>query len=317
MPSHISKSLRAALAAARSDSAQVVRRWREGAEYRALGERFAGLEGSADAAADRAEALLADAGWAEALLAPLIDALAADPFFEPPFTVTRDRLRAGAMVFDCPALSIAAAVTSADAMAALPVAESVVIPGRLAVTRYVRGGGARLRRWRAEPVTPAFSAATAGPAAALAPMRLADGLVARSDGRVQGHVIESARSDIVTLTATIRAGGAPLMREYATADGRLLRVGAAGDQVSRTEMLLTLLRLSGRSDAGDCFDAATRDAAFHLRWAAMREWLALDARAALPRLEALAEADPHGEVRAAAAATLAALRQRIDAPCRA
>jgi hypothetical protein len=82
-------------------------------------------------------------------------------------------------------------------------------------------------------------------------------------------------------------------------------------------MLLAFLRLAGRADAGPQFDAATRDPAFHLRWAAMREWLALDARAAMPRLEAMMVADPHVEIREAAARTLATIRLRPGVPCRA
>jgi hypothetical protein len=42
----------------------------------------------------------------------------------------------------------------------------------------------------------------------------------------------------------------------------------------------------------------------------MREWLALDAAAALPRLRALAD-DPHHEVRAAARATLPLVEARL------
>jgi hypothetical protein len=38
----------------------------------------------------------------------------------------------------------------------------------------------------------------------------------------------------------------------------------------------------------------------------MREFLALDAQLALPHLRTMAESDPHAEVRAAAAETLAA-----------
>lgn len=43
---------------------------------------------------------------------------------------------------------------------------------------------------------------------------------------------------------------------------------------------------------------------FYTRWHIMRELLALDAEAVLPDLRRLAAADPHPEVRAAAAQTL-------------
>ncbi|MBL7659775.1 hypothetical protein INQ28_26145, partial [Escherichia coli] len=45
--------------------------------------------------------------------------------------------------------------------------------------------------------------------------------------------------------------------------------------------------------------------------------LALDARAAMPRLEAMMVADPHVEIREAAARTLATIRLRPGVPCRA
>jgi HEAT repeat protein len=75
-------------------------------------------------------------------------------------------------------------------------------------------------------------------------------------------------------------------------------------------MGLAVLRAFGRSDAAPLFAAALTDEDFAMRWQVMREFLALDGDAALPHLTALAGADPHPEVRAAAAATLAVLRER-------
>ena len=70
-------------------------------------------------------------------------------------------------------------------------------------------------------------------------------------------------------------------------------------------MALTLLRHLGRTDAAPLFAEATQADDFALRWHAMRELVALDPAAALPRLTAMAAADPHPEVRRAAQATLA------------
>jgi hypothetical protein len=53
---------------------------------------------------------------------------------------------------------------------------------------------------------------------------------------------------------------------------------------------------------------------FYARWQAMRELLALDAEAALPHLSGMAGADPHPEVRAAAAVTLSAWFPGADRP---
>lgn len=315
----VSNAVRAAIAAAREPARETVRRWRGGTEFRALVRTFADCPlDAAEPGAARAEALLADAGWAEALLAPLVEALAADPFFEPPFRVNRDALRIGAVLFECRAATLTACVTSAAAMAVLPAPASAVFSGRVAVTRYVKAGGASLRRWRAEPVTPAFAAAAAQPCTRLDTVELVDGEIRRIDGRVEAQLLDAAARDVVTLVATIHGGAAPLMRECALEDGRLLRVASGDDRPSRTEMLLGFLRLAGRADAGACFEAATHDPAFHLRWAAMREWLLLDAHAALPRLVEMARGDTNAEVRAAAAGTLAMVERRLgEARCRA
>lgn len=314
----MSPAMPAAIAASRRAARALIGCWRESAEYRALACAFAdGSEDDPEPVARRAECLFGDDGWAAALLAPLLGALAEDPFFEPPFKVSRDALRIGAILFDGPAASITASVTGAAAMAALPPPATLVVSGRVQVTRTIKAGGATLRRWRAEPLAACFSAATAAPCDEIASIALADGQVCRCDGRVEAQLVGDAQSDVVTLVATIRPGAAALMREYAVGDRRLVRVASADDRASRTEMLLAFLRLSGRADAGAQFAAATHDSAFHLRWAAMREWLALDARAALPRLSEMAARDPHDEVRTAALRTLAAVERRVESPCRA
>lgn len=301
---------RARIAASREASRVIARHWLQSAEYRALDRAFRDCPlDRAEPAAEIAERLFADSGWTEALIDPLVAALARDPFFEPSFKVSRDACRTGAILFECPAASIVASVTSA---AAMPVPATIVFTGRVAVTRHIKAGGATLRRWRAEPVTEGFSAGTAAPACPLPPAAPADGEVRRLDGRIEAQSAGGARSDMVSLTATIRPGAAPLVREYAIADGALLRTASTDDRASRTEMLLTFLRLSGRADAGEQFGAVTRDPAFHLRWAAMREWLALDARAALPRLAEMARGDANAEVRVAAARTLATVEHRLQ-----
>lgn len=309
----MSEVTRAAIVAARAQAGITVRKCRESAAFRAATAAFAGCDEASDRAADRAERLLGDAGWAAGLITPLIDALAEDPLFEPPIKVHRDALRIGAVLFDCPAASIAASVTSASAMARLPPPRTIVFTGRVAITRTVRAGGARLRRWCADAMAPEFNAGDAAPCSVLEPVPLEDGMIHRTDGRWQAQLICDAGADVVTLVATIRAGAAPLMREYDIHSGALLRVADADDRPSRTEMLLRFLRVAGRADAGACFDDATRAHGFHLRWAAMREWLALDAAAAANRLAEMACDDPHAEVRTAAARMLPIVEQRLAA----
>lgn len=302
----------AALAAAHERSRRAAGAWQKGPAYRALTDRFDAVAADdAEGAASVAQALLADTRWLAVLLAPLMTALADDPLYEPPLRVHRDAARIGAILFDHPAVSIAATTLSAEALSRAPEPRAVVVPGRLAVVRYHRAGGARWRRWRAAPMAEGFTAAAEPPCRPLPDRVLGDGMVVRQDGRVIGGLLAGASGDVTTLTATIRYGGAPMMREYTLPEGRLARVATLDDAGSRTAMLLTLLRRSGRHDAAECFEAASHAPAFHLRWGAMREWLALDIAAALPRLRAMAATDPHDEVRAAARTTLAAAEARL------
>ena len=310
----VTEAVRAAIVAARGPRRVAIDRWRAGAAFQAAHAAFADCADAPERAADAAERLLTDPGWAEAMLAPLVEALAVDPLFEPPLKVHRDALRTGAVLFDCPAASIAASVTNAAALAARPPA-TIVFTGRIAVTRTVKAGGARLRRWRTE--APGLGSATRAPhCTPMAPIALQDDGVHRIDGRTQAQLISGAETDVVTIVATIRAGAAPLMREYAISGGALVRVADADDRPSRTEMLLRFLRAAGRADAGTCFAEATRAPGFHLRWAAMREWLALDARAAAPRLAEMARGDPEAEVREASSRMLPIVERRLaEARC--
>lgn len=173
----------ATLRAAHVRSRAVAADWREGAGYRQAQAAFAGAGLTARQLARRAAKLLRDDQWIGALIEPLLAALGEDDWFQPPLRVSRDPLRIGAVLFDDPQVTISATVLSADVLASMPPAQSVVVPGRLAVVRYCRGGGARLRRWQAEAITGAFSAENAAPCRPIKPLFLRDGDVLLVDGR--------------------------------------------------------------------------------------------------------------------------------------
>lgn len=103
-------------------------------------------------------------------------------------------------------------------------------------------------------------------------------------------------------------------RRYALATGAPLRTVQGDDGFARSAMLLSLLREAGaRSAVPAMIDMlAQKDA--NARWVVMRELLALDARAGLPHLRAMAAQDPHSPVRAAAQAVLDRLEERAM-PC--
>jgi len=301
---------RAALDAAAARSAHVAASFAEHPVNRMLRAAFAGED--VERLAGAAERLLTQAEWVEELLAPMITALRAEPLFEPAFEAQRDAARFSTVLFDQPSVTITATVLSADALASAGPARQVAVSGRFSVIRYARAGGAHRRVWAAEPAGPDFRASRAERCRWLGAAALADGDVVRLDGRTHGQVIAGATSDLLTLTATIRTGASPYVREYATADGTLLRCAMLDERPARTQLLLAYLRLAGRKDAGACFAAAACDDAFFLRWPAMREWLALDAAVALPQLRAMAKDDPHDEVRAAARTTLAMIDARRE-----
>ena len=304
MPLPVDDGLRRDLIAARAPMHGIWRAWREGDAAVRMADGFARAV-DAESAARHATDLLSDSDWVESIFAPLINALSSDPLFDPPFKVSRDALRVSALIHDCPAASLTATVLSARAMRAASLPMTIVVPGRQSVMRVHCGGGAVLRRWRAAAIEGDFALSATPPCTPLPPIAIADGDVIALDGRRDAMLITDARSDVVTLTATIRLGAAPVMREYARDDGRPLRAATLDEGAARSQMLLSLLRASGRRDAGDAFDAATRDPAFFVRWDAMRQWLAIDADAAEPRLAEMARSDPNADIRAVAAATLA------------
>lgn len=297
-------------AAAERRSERTAQAWFAGAPVARLRAAFADLDPQdVDAVAEAARAVLHDADWITPLLAPLIDALSDDPWFEPPLRVTRDRLRTTVELLELPAGVLGATVFNGAALARPSPETTLVSSGRLVVARYAVTNGALLHRWHAGDADARFCAATAPTLTALPPLTLHDGDVVTIDGRTRAHLIEGAGGEVVALTFATRTTG--LVREYARESGRLLRVAATDQDQSRTRLLLTLLRHEGRRDAIDCFEAATHAPAFHLRWAAMREWLALDATSALPRLRSLAATDPHPEVSAVACATLPLVEARL------
>jgi len=282
--------------AARRRSTAFAEDWLRSPDRIAFADAFdSAASASLAVARDRAVALLSDRDLARRLFSAMTCALAADPLFDPPLRTTRENGHIGAILFDVPAARMSAALVSAGGLAAHPVAGAIV-PGHVTVTRYVHARGARLRRWRI--------ADDADRLVELPPLTPADGQIVVHDGRREAQSLVSANGDVAMLSILLRAGAVPVVREFSGDTGAPLRTASSDDAAARTSMLLTLLRVGGRTDADAAFAAATHDPAPHARWAAMREWLALDTAAALPRLRALAATERDAGVRTAAAATL-------------
>ena len=184
---------------------------------------------------------------------------------------------------------------------------SISFDGHRSLYHFVKSGGATLSFWEVADCDDDFSAAAAGTCRQVGTRQISDGETVELDGRRQSFVIEHASSDMVYLQAQTTVGAAPLMREHDSATGRFVGASSTDDVASRTGLMLSLLREMDRNDAAPLFVDALAQGGFHARWHAMREFLALDAEAALPHLRAMAEEDPHPEVREAARQTLDAI----------
>lgn len=256
--------------------------------------------------------LFADDAWVDVLVASIAAAMRGEPFFLPPFTTIKSEVHNGLLVYEDAHVQIAAGVSQAAQLAAKKIGKnggSVNFNGQVTILKLIRAGGATLSFWEAPPITGAFSAANPGTCRRVGERKVADGEVLVIDGRSQSYVIEHAAANLLALQAAIKTDQAALSVEYDAVTGAYLGCSAVDDSDSRIQMMATLLRKLGGGDAAFAAIAPFLDhPRFFVRWHAMRELLGIDARAAQPRLAAMAVRDPHPEVRTAAQATLDRLR---------
>lgn len=245
----------------------------------------------------------------EGMIAALIERSRADPFFLPPMTPLTSDLHSGLVLFHRPDLSIVFGVSSIEMMAGKKAAPrrrpgSVVFTGFHNLFRYVKASDAVLSFWELPPSDGPFSAATAPHCRMTGRRRIRDGEDVLTDGSRESFIVDHATGDLVYFQVVVRAGCAPLTIEYDADTRRFMGATGTDEAGARVQMMSTLLREMGREDAVPWLRAQLPGSDFHIRWHVMRELLALDAEAVLPDLRAMAAADPHPEVRAAAARTL-------------
>ncbi|HEX8225680.1 MAG TPA: hypothetical protein VF605_17855 [Allosphingosinicella sp.] len=283
---------------------------------RALGPA---AETGADAVLMLARRFIEDDAAIAALLDAATAAARADPFCRPPLRASRNSVQDGLLLFGDPGLTIQIAVTSADGLAAKRASKepppAISFTGQRSLFRFIRGGEAVVTFWSAAFMGPDFTAAAGGKCRLRERRRLADGEVIEIDGRCEAFTVDSAASDLVYLFASTPVDAGPVAVDHDPLTLEPVAASSTDDAASRIQMMLALLRTMGRRDAAPLFAEALSARHFHARWQAMREFLVLDAELALPHLQRMAEADPHPEVRAAAAATLAAFFPDT-APCR-
>lgn len=260
------------------------------------------------------------------LLDALIASSRADPFFIPPLHPLTSDIHSGLLLFHHHELSIGLGVTSIDQLAAKKARRSgpasVGFTGVWNLFRYIKAGNAVVSLWEAPPIDAGFQALDAGQCRRTGTRRLSDGDEILLDGSRESFIIDHADGDILYLHALIRSGAAPLTAEYDSETRRFIGATSTDEASSRVQMMVTLLREMDREDAVPVLRAFLTSPHFYTRWHVMRELLALDADAVLTDLRAMAESDPHPEVRAAARQTLAMVFDEAPVegelePCRA
>lgn len=260
-------------------------------------------------------------------LAVMIAAAEGNPYFRPYLGLVSSEVHTGLLLFDRPALTLTLGVMSADAIAAKRAERqggaSLVFNGRRSLFHFVTGGGTMLSFWEAPRIEAGFTADTSGRCRFVKRRRIEDGENLDIDGRHLTFIVEEAEHDIVFVAAETSLGAGPLSVEYDSATLRFTGASSTDEASSRTQMMLALLRRMDRRDATPVFEEMLQSEHFYARWQTMREFLALDAAAALPHLRVMAAADRHPEVRQAAAHTLAQFfpdesqprKEMVECPC--
>lgn len=267
---------------------------------------------SFDAVCALVDGVLADTDWVDQWLDAMAASARRDPFYEPPLAPTNNGYAVGLNIFSHKLVRMSLSVLPIDALADKKVRNagpsSIVFTGSVTLQKFLRGGGASLRIWHARAATDGFSLVGEHRCRPGAVRWIADGDVLRLDGRSESYVVEHAIVDIVSLQAEILVEQAPLLVEYDSGDLSAVAACSTDDGASRSQMLLSFLACAGRGADAPTVERFTHDRHFFVRWHALRELMEMDAARGTARLADMAEADPHPELRAAAADTLILLR---------
>lgn len=251
---------------------------------------------------------LADIGWLRARLGEALGLLAADAFARPPLRPVGGGVLGGLLLAEAGAIRLTLLLRPFDAAVHEAAPTALFVPGR-SVTRILADGGAMLRFHRvavsAAEEAGAFTAAGASPCRSTDPRLLRAGETIRLDSARETFGLSGGSGDVLMLQLAIQPPSTLPIRAYDVASGRLVHVSASRRDSSFRQMALALLRAMRRTDAAPLFAAEAASEDFAARWNAMRELIALDPAAARSPLARMAAVDPHPEVRAAAAATLA------------
>ncbi len=247
-----------------------------------------------------------DPRWLAARLSRALALLCADPFARPPLRPVGGGALGGLLLAEAGAIRLTLLVGPREARGQGTAA--LFAPG-CTRTRILAGGGADIAFHRAGVSAGeeggAFTATGAARCETAPPRPLRTGEAFVLDGARRAFTLSGGDGDILMLELAVQPPAPLPTRTYDIASGRLTHVSASRRDSSFRGMALTLLRTMRRTDAAPLFAAEAATGDFAARWHAARELAALDPAAAHPVLARMAAADPHPEVRQAAAAALA------------
>ncbi len=254
-------------------------------------------EASLEGAVDAIRPFLADIGWFHGMIRSQLPLMAADPLHLPSLRASRSGDVRHLVIARTERVWITATVL--DPFAA-PLAQ-VHFSGRFTITRSLRGSlDGHLYRLES------------GRAVDQGVCTWQEGALIELDESRASISFSPSSGRRVLLRAQIAPVGPVHAQVHDRASGDRIGEAQADEGHARTLMMLSLLRLQGRQDATCYFEQALDAPLGRQRWAAMREFLALDTSAALPALTAMATREPEPEVRALACRTLSQVRA---SPC--
>lgn len=285
------------------------RRWSRHPLYTGIGSELDRMKvKSLPAILAAAERFMDQVAGIDELFADLIAAARADPYFQVPLAPVTTEINTGYLLFAHPCVTIGLGVIGVDALAAKRIGASgpsaIAFTGLVTSYRFLKSGGATVSFWEAPRIDEDFVSGAGLACRFAGRRRIEDGETLVMDGRWQSLVVEHLESDMLCLQATVQADCAPLSVDFDSRTLRYMGATSTDEASSRTQMMVTLLRLMDRADAMPIIEQALASPHFYTRWHVMREMLALDAEAALPSLRRMAASDPHPEVRFAATQAL-------------
>jgi hypothetical protein len=255
---------------------------------------------------------LAQPDWLNDLVARAISALSENPECQPPLRVIRSDVMTGMIIADTGYIAIAPLIIDAAKLRQLQANtnQTVSFAGGHSLSYIVRSGGAGITLFSFDP--------SADPACQKRESRiLHNGEIIACDDSRDSMMIHPGAADLSMIRVYIRTPKYAPVMEFCAQSGALIRQASNDDAGSRSQMMLTMLRHAAHPDAAHACAMLLACADADTRWQAMREWLAIDGRAALPALYSMAQSDADAAVRDAARATLCILQPEHERaiPC--